>query len=64
MGGLFLLTMLLFFPDELLFSLSWMLIGSYALSVVTFIVYDYALSKVITLYLLRLRDQFRLGLKK
>ncbi len=64
MAGLFLLTMRIFFPEELLFSLSWMLIGSYVLAVVTFVVYDYALSKVITLYLLRLRDQFRLRLKK
>ncbi len=64
MGGLFLLTMRIFFPDELLFSLSWMLIGSYVLAVVTFVVYDYALSKVITLYLVRLRDRFRLRLKK
>ena len=64
MAGLFLLTMRIFFPEELLFSLSWMLLGSYILAVVTFVVYDYALSKVITLYLFRLRDQFRLRLKK
>ncbi len=64
MGGLFLLTMCIFFPEELLFSLSWMLIGSYVLAVVTFVVYDYALSKVITLYLVRLRDRYRLRLKK
>ena len=64
MAGLFLLTMRIFFPEELLLSVSWMLIGSYVLAVVTFVVYDYALSKVITLYLFRLRDQFRLRLKK
>ena len=64
MAGLFLLTMRIFFPEELLLSVSWMLIGSYVLAVVTFVVYDYALSKVITLYLVRLRDQFRLRLKK
>ena len=64
MAGLFLLTMRIFFPEELLLSVSWMLLGSYVLAVVTFVVYDYALSKVITLYLVRLRDQFRLRLKK
>ncbi len=64
MAGLFLLTVKLFFPDELLLSMGWMLIASYFLAVVTFVVYDYALSKVITLYLLRLRQRLGLKLKK
>lgn len=64
MAGLFLLTMKLFFPDELLLSMGWMLIVSYFVAVITFVVYDYALSKVITLYLLRLRQRLGLKLKK
>ena len=60
MAVLFLLTVRIFFPDELILSRPWMLIASYAVALVTFVVYDYALSKVITLYLLRLRE--RLGL--
>ena len=61
MAGLFLLTVHIFFPDELMLSLGWMLLASYVIAVGTFAVYDYALSKVITLYLLRFRQ--RLGLK-
>ena len=64
MAGLFLLTTKLFFPDELLLSMGWMLIVSYFVAVITFVVYDYALSKVITLYLLRLRQRLGLKLKK
>lgn len=64
MAGLFLLTMRIFFPDELMLSISWLLLASYAIAVVTFVVYDYALSKVITLYLIRFRDRLGLKLKK
>ena len=64
MAGLFLLTMRIFFPDQLMLSLSWMLLASYVIAVVTFVVYDYALSKVITLYLIRLRDRLGLKIKK
>lgn len=63
MAGLFLLTMRLFFPEELIFSAKWMLFAGYALSVVTFVVYDFALSKVITFYLLRLRGRLGMNLK-
>ena len=64
MAGMFLLTVRIFFPEDLAISFGGILLVSYVLAVVTFVVYDYALSKVITLYLLRLRDQFRLRLKK
>jgi len=64
MAGLFLLTMRIFFPEELLLSVSWMLLASYVIAVITFVVYDYALSKVITLYLIRLRNRLGLKLKK
>ena len=64
MAGLFLLTVRIFFPDELILSMSWMLVASYAVALVTFVVYDYALTKVITLYLLRLRERIGLNRKK
>ena len=64
MAGLFLLTVRLFFPDELLLSMGWMLLASYLIAVITFVVYDYALTKVITFYLLRLRQRLGLKLKK
>ena len=64
MAGLFLLTVRIFFPEELLLSMNWMLLASYAVAVVTFVIYDYALTKVITLYLLRLRSRLGLKIKK
>ena len=62
MAALFLLTVRIFFPDELILSMGWMLVASYFVGVLTFVVYDYALSKLITFYLLRLRG--RIGLKR
>ena len=64
MAGLFLLVTFLFFPADLAEYVGWMLVGAYALGVITFVVYDFALSKVITLYLLRFRDRLGLKLKK
>ena len=64
MAGLFYLTTYLFFPSDLIGYLPWMLVAGYFVAVITFVIYDYALTKVITLYLLRLRDQFRLKLNK
>lgn len=64
MAGLFFLTSFLFFPSELIGYAPWMFAIGYVLAVITFMVYDHALSKIITFYLLRLRDRFRLKLKK
>ena len=63
MAGLFFLTTFLFFPTELVGYAPWMFIIGYFFAVATFMVYDYALSKIITLYLLRLRDRFKLNLR-
>jgi hypothetical protein len=38
----------------------WLLLGTYAITVVTFLIYDYALTKLITFYLIRLRSRLRL----
>ena len=64
MAGLFFLTSFLFFPSELIGYAPWMFAIGYVLAVITFMVYDHALSKIITFYLLRLRDRFRLKLKR
>ena len=64
MAGLFFLTLFIFFPTDLVGYAPWMFAIGYVLAVVTFMIYDYALSKMITLYLFRLRDRFRLKLKK
>ena len=39
---------------------NWVLIGLYAASVVVFVVYDYALTKIISLYLFRFRGRFHI----
>ena len=51
----------IFAPAEALLSLDWLLLGTYALAVAAFLIYDLSLSKVITFYLRRLRG--RLGIK-
>ncbi len=51
----------IFAPTQAILAFGWMLLATYALGLVAFLVYDYALSKLITFYLLRLRG--RLGLK-
>lgn len=51
----------IFFPADAQIGLGWMMLGLYALGIVTFLIYDLALTRLITLYLRRLRG--RLGLK-
>ena len=51
----------LFAPTEAILNWGWMLLATYVLGLLSFLMYDYALSKLITFYLLRLRG--RLGLK-
>lgn len=51
----------LFAPAQAILSFGWMLLATYALGLAAFLMYDYALSKLITFYLHRLRG--RLGLK-
>ena len=48
----------LFVPDE--FEGGWVLIGTYALAFVTFILYDVALTKLITLYFRMIRDRVKI----
>ncbi|MBE6634077.1 MAG: hypothetical protein E7620_07040 [Ruminococcaceae bacterium] len=55
------LVLLIFFPTELLYEKKWMTIGVAALGYATLWLYDFALSRLITFYLVRLRN--RLGLK-
>ena len=50
----------LFFPSDLP-TLNYMLLITYLLALLTFVLYDFALTRFITFYLVRLRD--RLGLK-
>ena len=51
----------IFFPSFLdMENMKWMPIALYLASVVCFILYDYALSHVITFYLLKLRHRFRI----
>lgn len=60
--GLIVLFFYLFLPAQLeeTLALKWMLVATYALALGTFFVYDYAMSKLITLYLTRLRGRFRI----
>ena len=48
----------LFVPDE--FEGGWMLVGTYALGLVAFILYDIALTKLITVYFRILRDRVKI----
>ena len=56
--GAFYLLLRIFLPAELEGG-PWMLLGLYLLSLVAFFLYDVALTRLITLYLYRLRDRFR-----
>ena len=56
------LVMRLFFPAEAQLGFGWMLLALYVLGLAAFLIYDFALTRLITFYLRRLRD--RLGLKK
>lgn len=51
----------IFAPAEALLSLDWLLVATYALAVAAFLIYDLALTRIITFYLRRLRG--RLGIK-
>ncbi len=51
----------IFFPADAQIDFGWMMLGVYMLGVATFLIYDLALTRLITLYLRRLRG--RLGLK-
>lgn len=55
------LVLRLFVPDEVALQQGWLLIGTYVLALVAFLLYDLALTKLITFYLLRL--QKRLGFR-
>ena len=51
----------IFFPSALdAGGMKWMLVALYFASVVCFVLYDYALSHVITFYLVKLRHRFRI----
>lgn len=52
----------LFVPEEAAAAVGWMLAVTYLLALAAFLLYDYALTKLITFYLLRLQP--RLGLRK
>ena len=55
------LLLTVFFPEQLTFDgIEWLPIATYALCVVTFFLYDIALTRVITFYLVRLRARFRI----
>lgn len=56
--GLMFLFLSLFVPDE--FEGGWMLVLTYALGIIAFITYDIALSKLITLYFVRIREQIKI----
>ena len=59
--GLIVLILRLFLPSQLeMGGLSWMPILLYVASLVCFLVYDVALTRLITYYLLRLRNRFRI----
>ena len=48
----------LFLPDE--FEGGWMLVATYILGVVAFVMYDVALTKLISLYFARIRDRIKI----
>lgn len=56
------LVMRIFVPEETAMTLGWALVGMYALALVAFLLYDYALTKLISFYFLKL--QKRIGLKR
>ena len=51
----------LFAPTEAILQLGWLLLATYALAVLAFLIYDYAMTKIITFYINHLRR--RLGIK-
>ena len=48
----------IFVPDE--FEGGWLLVGTYALGLLAFIMYDVALTKLITFYFIKLRDRIKI----
>ena len=48
----------LFLPDE--FEGGWMLVGTYILGIAAFVMYDVALTKLISLYFARIRDRIKI----
>ena len=56
------LVLRIFVPEEAALEFGWLLLATYALVLVAFLLYDYALTKLISFYLQKL--QKRLGLKK
>lgn len=47
-----------FIPKE--FESSWLLVGTYALGIVAFVMYDIALTKLISLYFAKIRDRIKI----
>jgi len=59
--GAIVLLLRLFFPEQLDWGgMQWLPIAMYVLCVVVFLLYDLALTRVITFYLIRLRQRFRI----
>lgn len=56
------LVLRIFVPEEAALEFGWLLLATYALVLVAFLLYDYALTKLISFYLQKL--QKRIGLKK
>ncbi|MBQ7348147.1 MAG: hypothetical protein IJW55_09320 [Clostridia bacterium] len=57
--GLIVLVMKLFLPDQLVFDgMEWLPIALYVMCLVCFVLYDFALTQVITFYLVKLRKRF------
>ena len=56
--ALMFLLMSLFVPDE--FDGGWLIIVTYLLGIIAFLMYDIALSKLITLYFVRIRDRIKI----
>ena len=56
------LVLRIFVPGEAALEFGWLLLATYALALVAFLLYDYALTKLISFYLQKL--QKRIGLKK
>ena len=56
--ALMFLLMSLFVPDE--FDGGWLIVVTYLLGIIAFLMYDIALSKLITLYFVRIRDRIKI----
>ncbi len=56
------LVMKIFVPDQVTASNPWMYLATYALALVAFLLYDYALTKLISFYLVKLQP--RIGMRR